>query len=92
MIPPLPLLQGGPESEAPAWARWLNARCERWRAEWTAPLSRRERWSLPLLAVLFVAGLAWAVPIWGRVIGGGLPRDTPGVLSGALLRVSGLLP
>ena len=63
--PPLPVLQGDPP---PVWARRLNERLEHWRADWTAPLSLRERWSLPLLAVLLVAALAWAMPTWTRVI------------------------
>ncbi len=67
--PPLPVLQGDPHDASPTWARRLNRRLEHGRAEWTAPLSRRERWSLPLLAGVIVAGLAWGIPIWARVLG-----------------------
>jgi hypothetical protein len=38
-------------------------------SEWTAPVTAREWWSLPLLAVVIALGLAWAVRVWGRGLG-----------------------
>lgn len=54
--PPLPVLTGRPEDEADGLLR--------------APLTRRERWTLPLLALAILVAGGGAVWVWVRVLAG----------------------